>query len=250
MEYPEAKPYRYVAEIYAHLMRFIDYNEWAEYYYLLSKDRISDNSKVLELASGNCKLSNSLNKYYKNIVSTDLSYEMLKMSEMKDLKRVCCNMTELPFNNKFDFIFSAFDSINYLTSKKLLNKLFQQVYLLLSNDGLFSFDVSLEKNSLKNTRFLNRKGNYKGIKYKQKSSYDKEKRIHVNKFEIEFSSGETVKEIHVQRIYPMEYYFELLMKNHFIVKECLDAFSFNDADYESERIQFVVIKDKNYADIQ
>lgn len=245
----ESKPYKYVSEIYAHLMRFIDYEEWSEYYHSLVKDYLSLDAKVLELASGNCKLSNALKCYYNDIVVTDLSSEMLKRSESSDIARICCNMTELPFKCKFDFIFSAFDSINYLTTKTSLNKLFQQVYLLLSNDGIFSFDVSLEKNSLKNARFLNRRGKYKGTKYKQISFYDKEKRMHINKFEIYLNSGKVVRETHIQRIYPIELYFEFLVNNHFLVKECLDAFSFDDASPDSERVQFIVIKDKNYVNI-
>lgn len=249
MDHPESKPYKFVSEFYAHLMRFIDYDEWSEYYHSIVKDYLSYDAKVLELASGNCKLSNALKNYYSDIIVTDLSYEMLKMSESANLRRVCCNMTDLPFKYKFDFIFSAFDSINYLTTKSSLNKLLQQVFRLLSNDGIFSFDVSLEKNSLKNARFLNRRGKFKGTKYKQTSFYDRDRRMHINKFEIYLDSGKVVRETHLQRIYPIELYFELLVNNHFLVKECLDAFSFDDASPESERVQFIAIKDKNYANI-
>jgi SAM-dependent methyltransferase len=156
-------------------------------------------------------------------------------------------MTALPFQSKFDAIISAFDSINYLLSKKSLEKLFNETYRLLSDNGIFTFDVSLEKNSLKSERFLNRKGSYNNIKYIQRSKFDSEKKIHFNKFELTFPDGRVEKEIHKQRIYPVETYFELLSNCGFVIQNCFDAFTFNDADEKSIRVQFVTIKGKRNA---
>ncbi|MGE5402232.1 MAG: class I SAM-dependent DNA methyltransferase [Ignavibacteriales bacterium] len=241
------KPYQAVAEIYAYLMRFINYDEWAEYYFSLTRNYIPSSASVLELASGNCKLSTALMSYYRNIVASDLSSEMLKKSEAYNIKRVCCNMEMLPFKNKFDLVISAFDSINYLLTKKSINNTFREVHNLLSENGVFSFDVSLENNSLRNLRHLNRKGTYKGILYIQKSDYNRVNKIHTNTFTLEFEDGTTYAETHRQKIFPFEVYFDLLTRNGFVVKECLAAFSFDDADHNSERVQFLAIKNNNYA---
>lgn len=240
----EVKPYQLIAEIYSHLMRFISYDEWAEYYYSLTKDYFRPDAGVLELAGGNGRLSAGLKSYYRNIILTDLSFEMLRQSEDNDLKRVCCNMLALPFKKKFDLIISAFDSVNYLLTKKSVNQLFREVYSALAPGGIFSFDVSLETNSIKNIRFLNRKGTYKGIKYIQKSKYDKDRRIHTNKFDITLANGTVFTEIHKQKIFPLEVYFELLAQNGFVIRECFNAFSFEDADMHAERAQFVALKVK------
>lgn len=247
MEAQKIKPYKAISEIYSYLMRFINYSDWAEYYFLLSKAYVNKKAKVLELAGGNCQLSTYLKSYYKNIIVTDLSDEMLKQSKVKNIDRVCCNMEALPFRSEFDLVISAFDSVNYLLTKKSINNLFSGVHNILSSGGIFSFDVSLESNSLKNLKYLNRSGYYNGINYFQKSEYDKEKRIHTNKFKIITSEGDTFVEVHRQRIFPVETYFELLIDNGFIIKECYEAFSFNDAGADSERVQFIAAKEKKDA---
>lgn len=223
-------------------MRFINYADWAEYYYLLGNKYIKRKASVLELAGGNCKLSTYLKTYYSNIIVTDLSVEMLRQAEVRNITRVCCNMEALPFKKKFDFIISAFDSVNYLLTKKSISNLFSEVYNVISPGGIFSFDVSLENNSLKNLKYLNRSGYYKGINYIQKSEYDREKRIHTNKFKIIMEDGDSFVEVHKQKIFPLDVYFELLVENGFIIKECFDAFSFEDCTNKSERVQFLVLK--------
>ncbi|MGE5432590.1 MAG: class I SAM-dependent methyltransferase [Syntrophomonadaceae bacterium] len=240
----EVKPYKLIAEIYSHLMRFISYDEWAEYYYMLTKDYLPLDAGVLEVAGGNCKLSSRLKQYYEDVIVSDLSFEMLLQSEEPDLKMVCCNMLALPFKKNFDLIVSAFDSVNYLLTRKSINQFFREVNTSLKMGGVFSFDVSLETNSLKNIRYLNRKGTYKGIRYLQKSSYDKDRRIHTNIFDITLANGTVFTEIHKQKIFPLEVYFELLAQNGFLIKECFNAFSFADADMNAERAQFVALKVK------
>ncbi|HEX2867613.1 MAG TPA: class I SAM-dependent methyltransferase [Ignavibacteriales bacterium] len=238
----EVKPYKIIAEFYTHLMRFISYDEWAEYYYLLTKDYMGPDAAVLELAGGNCKLSSRLKHYYEDIIVSDLSFEMLQQSEDSALRKVCCNMLSLPFKKKFDLVVSAFDSVNYLLTRKSLNQFFREVYSCLKPGGIFSFDASLEANSLKNIRYLNRKGSFKGIKYVQKSRYDQDRRIHTNIFDIKLANGTVFTEIHKQKIFPLEVFFELLTRNGFLVKECFSAFSFDDADMNAERAQFIAVK--------
>ena len=236
------KPYTNVADIYPQLMSFINYKEWAEYYYLLTKKILSPDAKILELAAGNCSLAVNLKTYYHNLFVSDFSYEMINMCSDKSLNRICCDMNYLPFKGKFDFIFSAFDSINYLLTKKALSKLFRQVNNLLSEHGLFSFDISLESNSIKNIRYLNRKKSYNGINYIQKSFYNKGKKVHYNKFLLKYPDGKKIEEIHCQKIFPKEVYMDLLITNGFIVQNCYDAFTFNDATDKSFRIQFIAVK--------
>lgn len=245
MEPVKTKTYKYVSDIYPYLMRYIDYDSWATYYHTLTNEYVDKNSMVLELAAGNCKLCCCLKSYFKDVIASDLSVEMLKKSEINNIPRVCCDMQALPFRKTFDLIISAFDSINYLLTKKAFVNLLDEVKVALKDDGIFSFDVSLEKNSLKNLRYLNRKGTYKGIKYIQRSEYDKEKMMHINRFKLTLEDGQEFIEVHKQRIFPLETYFDMLTSNGFIVRECFDAFSLDDANDKSERVQFIVVKEKN-----
>lgn len=222
-------------------MRYVKYDKWADYIYSLSKDDIIKNSKVLELAGGNGNLSTYLKKYFNNILVSDKSFPMLNQSE-NEIPKVCCDMLSLPFKEKFDLIFSTFDSINYLTSQKALSKLFSEINCILAPGGIFTFDASLEKNSLKHVRIPVRRGTYEGIKYVQRTDYNFKNRIHRNIFRIQLKDGSIYKEIHKQKIYSFDTYFKLLEKAKMRVEECYDAFTFNDANPQMERVQFLVRK--------
>jgi ubiquinone/menaquinone biosynthesis C-methylase UbiE len=234
--------YNKLAHVYEHLMRLVRYDKWADYLYELSKDYLTDNPKTLELACGKGNLAEFISKYYNDIIITDKSFQMLYKSKYETFKKICCDMTSLPFNSKFDFIFSTFDSINYLTSKKSLLVLFSEVRRVLADNGLFTFDVSLENNSYKHIKTPIRKGNYNGVSYLQKTSYDNNKKIHKNIFEIKFNNSEVYKEIHTQKIYPFEIYFQLLEQAKLYVIGCYDAFTFIKAKASMERVQFLVRK--------
>lgn len=236
------KIYSQLAPIYSHLMRTIDYSVWANYIYSISKSVNKKNLSVLEIACGNGTIARLLKGKFKYYCVSDLSKDMLNQLDEKNIDRVCCNMTELPFKNKYDFIFSTFDSINYLMSKPKLKLLFNEVSGCLKTDGIFTFDVSLERNSKTYQKFLNRKGSNKGITFVQKSKYDEEKRIHYNYFEITLANGKKVKEIHKQKIYRFEDYFKFIDESDFYVYKCKKAFTDKDASAETERAQFILKK--------
>jgi len=237
------KPYEKLAFIYDHLMSHVNYELWADYIFEISKTYINRKSSILELAGGNGKFSDIFLKFYPNILITDKSFVMLSSGKNK-LQKVCCEMSSLPFKSKFDFIYSTFDSINYLISKKDLLKLFIEIHNILSEDGIFTFDVSLEKNSLKHAMVPVRTSRSSKIRYKHLSLYNKNSRIHKNIFEIRFN-GTTFKEVHKQKIYPFELYFDLLEKANLFVINCYESFSFDKAKPSSQRAQFIVRKINN-----
>ena len=239
----EVRPYEKLVFVYDHLMSHVNYKLWTNYIYKLSKPYVSSNDKVLELAGGNSRFSNIFLKFYPNILVTDKSFEMLS-SGKNNLRKVCCEMPHIPFKNKFDFIYCTFDSINYLTNKKDLLKLFKEVYNILSKNGIFTFDVSLERNSLKYVAVPLRTGRRKNIRYKHLSLYNKNSRIHKNIFEIRFK-GKIYKEIHRQKIYPLEAYFDLLEKAKLLAVACYESFSFENAKPTSQRAQFIIKKINN-----
>lgn len=234
--------YDSVALIYESLMRTVRYDYWADYIYDISSKYVNRNSRVLELGSGNCKLATYLRKKYRNLTASDLSYRMLKTNKRIRAPRVCCNMISLPFKCKFDLVISTFDSVNYLLYKKDLGRLFKEISAILSDDGIFTFDASMEQNSIHHAEYPVRQGKVGKIKYKQESVYDSEKRIHRNIFEIQLENGEKIREIHKERIYSFDDYFILIEKAGLYVTECLDAFSFKNGNPDSRRLQFVVKK--------
>ncbi|MDR3628113.1 MAG: methyltransferase domain-containing protein, partial [Ignavibacteriaceae bacterium] len=204
---------------------------------------------VLELGAGNCSFAKHFSIYFPKLLVTDISQNMLLSNESGLFPRVCCNMTALPFKNKFDIIYSTFDSVNYLTSRKKLLDMFKQVSGLLTDKGVFTFDASLEKNSLLHAKEPERKGSYNGIKFKQKSEYDTVTKIHKNTFMIKLETGEIFSEMHKQKIFPFETYFELLEQAGLLVKHCYTAFTYKDGSGESERVQFITKRIRKNVDL-
>jgi SAM-dependent methyltransferase len=226
-------------------MRSIDYKKWAEYLSGISDEIGRENLDVLELAAGNCKIADNMNKKYSRIIVSDISFNMLLQSSNPAINKICCDMTALPFKNKFDFIYCTFDSVNYICSKDKYKQFFHNVANCLKDNGIFTFDISLEQNSMKYQRYLNRTGKFNDIVYKQKSLFDRKKGIHYNHFEITFADGKKVEEIHKQKIYPFEEYFKLIEKSDFYVHKCFQAFTYKNADSNTERAQFILKKNHN-----
>lgn len=240
----KAKPYQVIPLFYAHLMKGIRYDKWAEYLYEIVRKDCPKKSKVLELAAGDCSFAKYFVKYYPSITVTDLSYCMLSKNNYISNK-VCCNMLYLPFKSRYDLIYSNFDSINYILSGKLLIKLFSEVSLLLNDDGIFVFDVSLENNSYIHVKKNNREGKYKGLTYRQTSTYNPYSGIHLNKFTIKLANGDEYSEIHREKIYSFDTYFKLINKTSLYVVDCYEAFTFKPGNKNSNRIQFILKKNKN-----
>jgi len=238
--------YKYISKVYKCIMKDINYPQWAEYLYEISTEYVEKDAKVLELAAGNGNLINHLQKYFqKKIIATDLSLNMLRENDKKaNTLMVCCDMNELPFKQKFDLIYSAFDSVNYLLQEEKVIKLLNNVKEILNPEGVFTFDAALEKNSIKYVKSMNREGICEGIQYKQISEYDKKTRLHRNYFEIKSFEGKLYTEEHIEKIYPIEFWLNVATKCGFYVMEALEAFSFDDVSKNSERLQLVLKIDK------
>ena len=235
-------PYEKVSDIYDGLMQKLDYESWSKYILLIAEGNLHHNSKILELGSGNCKMANIITGKFKNYFATDISMTMLRYSNGKSVSKICCDMSLLPFKKKFDFIFSAFDSVNYILTKKSLLNLFKEVKQVLSNDGIFTFDVSLEENSLNFIISKTTEGEYNGNSYRMISKYNKRTRIHFNNFYIWNTAGEKFKEMHKEKIYKIDTYFELSEKAGLQTLECYDCFDISDVNSKSKRAQFVMRK--------
>ncbi|UCH65532.1 MAG: class I SAM-dependent methyltransferase [Ignavibacterium sp.] len=233
--------YEALSVIYDEVMKHIDYKHWSEYILDIAKDHNKDNNaRVLELSAGIGKMARRISKKFSDYVFTDRSFRMLQQSNEINLRKVCCDMTSLPFNGEFDFIFSTFDSVNYLLNKSKLLSLFTEVKNVLSENGIFTFDVSLENNSLEFKRNQKTKGSAKGYSFKRTSKYNLKSRIHKNIFEITDHLGVVTEEVHKQKIYKFDTYFELINEAGLVVVECLEAFTFNHGNENSERIQFIL----------
>jgi len=236
----KVKPYEQVSAIYDDLMKKLDYDSWSKYILLIAKENVQDKAKFLELGAGNCKMANILSEKYKNYYASDISLSMLRSSDKNNLKKICCDMTSLPFKEKFDFVFSAFDSVNYILKQKSLQNLFKEINYLLEEDGVFTFDASLETNSLNFSISKSTEGRYNNYQYRMLSKYNKRSRIHSNHFYIRDEFGNEFKELHKEKIYKIDTFFKLAEKAGLYTEACYDCFSFKDVKQNSQRAQFVM----------
>ena len=62
-------------------------------------------------------------------------------------------------------------------------------------------------------------------------------------FRSKLENGEIIEEVHTQKIFNFELYFELAANSGLYVVDCFDSFTFEDASGESERIQFIMKKE-------
>jgi SAM-dependent methyltransferase len=236
------KPYEKVSAIFDSLMKKLDYESWSNYILTIADVYLQNNAKVLELGAGNCKIGKFVSARYKNYYATDISLSMLKSSKKKKLNQICCDMTKLPFKPNFDFIFSNFDGVNYILEQKSLSKLFNEVFYLLKMEGVFTFDVSLERNSLNFVASKSIEGSSNGYSFRRISKYNKRTRIHSNHFVIRDELGREFKEVHKEKIYKIDTYFKLAEKAGLYTEACYDCFSFKDVKENSQRAQFIMRK--------
>ncbi len=225
-------------------MKDVDYNSWTNYVLQIADDYLFEDSKILEIAAGNCKMAGRISGKYAKYFASDISYPMLNSAQVNHIQKVCCDMLSLPFKEKFDFVFSAFDSLNYILTQRKLFYLFQEVYFLLNDNGVFTFDVSLEPNS---TRFQIAKSyedSFNGYHFRRINRYNKRTNIHYNNFIITDRDGQEIKEVHKQKIYDVMTYFRLADKAGLHIEACYNCFTFNDLKKDSERAQFVIRKVK------
>lgn len=234
------KPYNILAEIYDHIMKSVNYRNWAIYIVDILDEWDSQYKSCLEIGAGTGKLSKFLQTKFTNYYMLDLSSEMLKKIKPSYGFRICADMNYLPLKNAFNAIVSSFDTINYILDKEKLFQFFKNINSLLNKGSIFTFDVSLEANSIKNIDSLNRSGKFKGYKFKQISQFDKNSKFHINTFEIEDKKGNKFLEKHIQRVYDFYDYFNIIESAGLRIEACLDEFSFEDASPDSERAQFVI----------
>ncbi len=233
--------YKVLAQIYNHLMNDIEYVNWADYIYDIFEQSGNTKGNVLEIAAGNGNIAGYLSSKVKNLIISDKSVEMLKYPQLS-IPKVCFDMMSIPFKCEFSFIYSTFDSINYILEFKQLKTFFKRIDTILEKGGCFTFDVALENNSIVVEKELNREGVFNGYFYSQTNKYNKKKRVHENTFYILDPTGSHYEEIHLQKIYKFEEYFKAIENTKLYVKSCYNAFTFKDATPEDERIQFVLKK--------
>lgn len=243
------EPYSKLAIIYDEIMAHVDYETWAKYISKIIKKWHPRATSLLDIACGTGNLLKKLSSYNYNLAGFDASFNMLSQAKQKfnsienPIPLWVADIRNFALNYSTDIIICTYDSINYVHHLEECSDVFHCVSNVLTNHGLFIFDICTEKNSIKH--FNNFYESYRGrnYRYSRRSSYDHNLKIHSNILKIEFFDSEmTFAEFHEQKIFKISELIEAIERTNFKLCAVLDDFTFRKANEKSLRAHFVLQK--------
>ncbi|MDK2946606.1 MAG: hypothetical protein PWQ85_1391 [Geotoga sp.] len=120
----------------------------ADIFPFLIKNYIEKCDSILDLACGEGTFCRELTKKGFNVEGVDLSKGQIDNAKKKsfeenlNIKFYVQDIIKFKIDKKYDIITSWFDSLNYIIDKNNLNKVFENAYYMLNDDGVFMFDMN------------------------------------------------------------------------------------------------------------
>ncbi|MCX8131300.1 MAG: class I SAM-dependent methyltransferase [Clostridia bacterium] len=140
--------YTNFAYIYDEMMYDVDYKKWADYIEKIFKRYRQKPSLILDLGCGTGSFTLEMAKRGYEMIGIDISPDMLSCARSKaenagtNILYLNQDMTEFELYGTVDAVVCLMDSVNYVTVKKELQKLFKLVNNYLNPGGLFIFDIN------------------------------------------------------------------------------------------------------------
>lgn len=245
--------YGYLAGIYDHLMKDVDYEAWVDFTEKqIGSRKSSGDINVLELACGTGNITIPLGKRGYKITAVDRSIEMLSRAQQKATE-LCLNlqflqqdMLSLEINSGYDAILCFCDGVNYILDSKDLVNFFRKTYSLLNENGVFIFDIS-SFYKLKHILGCNTYGEDLGnTTYLWENYFDEESEtveMDLTFFELkEKGLYEKHKEFHVQKAHHQDVVKKFLLDVGFSAVGMYHEFNGDTVKKDSHRIFFVCEK--------
>lgn len=239
--------YESFAYLYDRLTDDIDYNSFLALIENQFEEKGLKAELILELACGTGSLTKLLCDKGYDVIGLDYSSDMLEVAREKCPETLFINqdMTEFELYGTVDAIICCLDSINYITDKRKLLKMFKLVKNYLNHGGLFIFDINSEyklKNIIGNNCFVR---NEEDLFYSWENELEKDRvNFYLTFFtENEGGSFERFDEMHTERIYKESEIKELIEKADLKLKNILYDFKKRKRANKSERIFFVAEKE-------
>ena len=241
------------ASIYDDVMSAVPYNLWKKYLYEILSFYNKDVEKVVDLACGTGNMCVRLAQDGKDVIGIDGSREMLGVAEEKagkknlDIDFVHSDLRDFELEERVDLAFSVFDSLNYILSLNDLKKVFDNVYDVLKNDGVFIFDLNTKKRLMSiepGTTLLN------GEDYTcfWRDIIDEENTKWKVKLKIYFDDDTTnyFEELHEETSYPLEKVYRALEDTGFEFVKIFKAYTFVQGNDQDNRVYFVAFKNGSH----
>lgn len=230
------KAYHAFAEVYDSLMDSSLYDQWFEF----TMNHLQKGAKTLELGAGTGNLAIQLCQAGFLIHALDLSNEMLTVAYNNQLEAgvrfplIERSMTDLRGLGKYDQVISFADSICYLSDLRQVQKVFTEVYQILTKGGIFLFDVHSLERMKKYDKFSYHGETERGVLLwdsylgKDKASVEHELSVFLSE---EGNTYTRYNELHKERTYPLAIYLQALEQAGF---EKIEYFSdFKDSFEEN-----------------
>lgn len=238
--------YENFARVYDELMDNVPYEEWAQFILNLLQKRKITEGLVLELGCGTGKLMTLLGKAGFDMIGVDNSVEMLQIAREKtsqDFLYLLQDMREFELYGTVKAVISVCDSVNYITKKEELRKVFQLVNNYLDPEGLFIFDFNTEykyRELIGETVIAEDREDVSFIWFNE---YDEES--HLNDIDLKVFVQEEgdiyqkFQEEHIQRGYTLDEIKQLLEESGLIFLEAYEEYAMQAPQPDSGRIVVV-----------
>lgn len=238
--------YENFARVYDELMDNVPYEEWAQFILNLLQDRKITEGLVLELGCGTGKLMTLLSKAGFDMIGVDNSVEMLQIAREKtsqDFLYLLQDMREFELYGTVKAVISVCDSVNYITKKEELRKVFQLVNNYLDPEGVFIFDFNTEykyRELIGETVIAEDREDVSFIWFNE---YDEDS--HLNDIDLKVFVQEEgdiyrkFQEEHIQRGYTLDEIKQLLEESGLIFLEAYEEYTMQAPQPDSGRIVVV-----------
>ena len=236
------------AYCYDRLMKDVDYGRWADYVEELFRLHGLKPSLMLDLGCGTGSFCLEMSGRGYDMIGIDLSADMLACAKAKaveqgkDILFLNQDMTDFELYGTVDAIVCLIDSINYITYKKDLKRLFKLARNYLNPGGLFIFDINSEYKleEVLGSNVYQRVE--EDIAYIWQNSYDRAHRL--CRFDLTIFAGRgrscaRFDEIHYERAYSTEEMEKLIADSGLRLCSVFGELSTRKPGKKCERIFFV-----------
>ncbi len=244
--------YTNFAYIYDKLMYDVDYKKRADYIEGIFDANGIKPSLILDLGCGTGNFCIEMAMKCYDMIGVDKSYDMLSCAKEKSLKNGCDilyvnqDITDFELYGTVDAIICLTDTVNYLTHKRDVKKLFKLVKNYLNPGGLFIFDINSE---FKLEKVLGDNVFYEvneEISYIWQNSYDKARKI--CEFDLTFfvkndqGKYERYDETHYERAFSVSDMEQMIKNENMVLLDKYNDLTYIKPTKNSQRIFFVCRK--------
>ncbi|MFD1038546.1 class I SAM-dependent DNA methyltransferase [Virgibacillus byunsanensis] len=245
--------YQQMAYLYDQLMMEAPYNKWLEFTEEMIRQTGKKVSKIADLGCGTGQITTRLAAKGYQMTGVDYSIDMLSYAEQRSsdqslsVQWIHQDLRELEGIKDVDLAVSYCDVMNYITTEKELNVVFEKVSDILNPGGLFIFDVHsmyhVENNFVNHTFgdvsedisyiWFCLEGDIPGEMYHDLTFFVKDGNQY-NRFD----------EYHHQQTFPIEKYQELLIQSGFEISNISADFSMEKQNLSKHAERIFIVAEK------